>query len=477
MFRIGQIFSLLSLAEPNINDTDLYIYMMGFGNAGLSVKSPAVSQVKSGQRNVHDTPKDYIVSHPVHDYSKYLENTIGTKLRFKNRSRFMKATATDLKQNDSKALVAVLDCIEKRYEDIMKGDDSFFYSYLASLIKYSLESVPNLVNLGKNQDSPDWINDYKYSDEYFKISANPPWVITVPFTIDKNRFNEVFKLQKHVDVEFAGKTSSLDIFTLPRDGGEFDFTILKKFFLRSAGAFALSRRAKNEMLDSGEGELIALNAIRHIYNRYPDMASRSKVIMEFLLHAVMECGLGAPKIFTNVELDSPECFDAECGGVYLLQAPDGMQLVFGLTSTDKDPAKAMERVVELSVGIKGKFQSLCKKLNSSFLCTKFANEEAYEIAKMIIPRQDSDASMSTTKSFGVFIGYEADLKDLEAVLAHNGYDQYVEDRLQERIQELEEAFKGLVVDRQMFGHSYYIYLLPFNELTSDLKSLIDEVLK
>ena len=68
------------------------------------------------------------------------------------------------------------------------------------------------------------------------------------------------------------------------------------------------------------------------------------------------------------------------------------------------------------------------------------------------------------------------MKDGEAILQCGGYNQYASLRLQRRIAELEEAFRRIVIKEGMFGYSYYIYLLPFTELESNLDSLIEEVL-
>ena len=482
MYRFGQIFELLLILPKRrrIKQPTLYHWLLGYDDAAVSSGDPIPTLIKQGNREVPRDLKDKIISAEVKDYANYLEKELDYLYTPSNRYVFVCKTAQVLQGSDPAGLETILGCINKKYEAIKRERERFpFFDYLASLVKHSLATVPNAINPKnkKKKTAPDWINDYTFPPDYFDLIDDGKLPVTIPFSLNRNRFDEIFKLQRHADVQVGDKTSSLNIFTLPLVGESFDYDVFTEFFQISVGSFALSRRQKSEMEESDERkQLIALKAVKHIRNKYPDSSTRRKVVVEFLLHAFMECGLCAPKIFTNVELNSSDDMGADCGGIYLLHEGDVSQLVFGLSFADESPQEAMERVIDCSIAIRNQFPTISKNVDSALLSKLFSNDMASMIAEFIIPKQQVGKASSISRSFGVFIGYEADMKDGEAILQCGGYNQYASLRLQRRIAELEEAFRRIVIKKGMFGYSYYIYLLPFSELESNLDSLIEEVL-
>lgn len=479
MYRFGQILALLKKLERGIKQNVIFGYLLGFDDTPYDTNPSSAGSYQNGTREVPDPNRKVILSADLNRYADYLSEVFGLQIHTEKKTVFMQATIEDLKRNCPKDLDCILSKINKKYEDSLKQQcHMWFFPYLASLVKHSLATVPNAVNYKKTRKrDPDWENDYVIPPDFFDVHKAECCPITIPFTIENDRFGRVFRLVQHEEVEVAGKTSSLNIYAMPFENRKYDIQGLKQLLIRCAGSYALSRARTREMKESDDTQLIAHEAILHLKNRYQDSMSWDKALLNFFLFLFMECGLHAPKIFTSGELKSSDGFIDECGGIYFLNNELGTQLVFGVSAVDMSPSEAMSQIIDCSKSISERFSEIPRMIDASLLSRMFSNNEALSIADLLIPKQEDGIFSQTEKSFGVFVGYEADLADKEMILSKGGYEKYIDEKLQQRMDALKESFPKMVIEKDMFHMRYHIFMLPMNEIGSDLEDLWKELMR
>lgn len=443
MYRFGQILALLLILpkRKRIKQATLYQWLLGYDDAAVSSDGPISTYIKQGKREVPGDLKDKIISAEVKDYSNYLAKEFDYVFDSTNRYAFVCKTALVLKSSDPLGLEAILGCINKKYEDINRERERFpFFDYLASLVKYSLAKIPNDVNNGLEKDDPSWVGDFEIASDFFDLERADHCPITIPFTVENDRFDRIFQLVQHEEVEVAGKASSLNIYVMPFENRRFDIQGLKQLLIRCAGSYALSRAKTREMIESDDSQLIAHEAILHLKNRYQDSINWDKALLNFFLFLFMECGLRAPKVFTSGELKTSDDFIEGCGGIYLLNNEFGTQLVFGVSAVDKSPSEAMRQIIDCSKSIAERFSEIPRMVDASLLSRMFSTNEALTIADLLIPQQKDGIFTQTEKSFGVFVGYEADLANKEEIISKGGYEKYIDGKLQQRMDALKRPF-------------------------------------
>ena len=85
-------------------------------------------------------------------------------------------------------------------------------------------------------------------------------------------------------------------------------------------------------------------------------------------------------------------------------------------------------------------------------------------------------SPKPTKAFGAFIGYkvETDTSDCESPAE---YQKAIEEQMQKDILSRVPLLEDLLRKYGLFGHSIYLYFLPFNDAENDKKTILDELTK
>lgn len=116
-------------------------------------------------------------------------------------------------------------------------------------------------------------------------------------------------------------------------------------------------------------------------------------------------------------------------------------------------------------------------VDASLLSRMFSTNEALTIADLLIPQQKDGIFTQTEKSFGVFVGYEADLANKEEIISKGGYEKYIDGKLQQRMDALKKAFPEMVIEKNMFHMRYHIFMLPMNKIGNDLEILWRELMR
>lgn len=271
--------------------------------------------------------------------------------------------------------------------------------------------------------------------------------------------------------------NKLDLFILKINSNEFDYVYLKENLIDPMIDFSLSRKVR-EKYAGKPGKLSAKareKFIEYIHNKGE--------LGELLLYCFLETHLKAPKILSKLELKtSTSHYVNGADGVHFLKLDDGnYQLIFGesktiagLTAAITDAFKSINEFKNC-INAKGNKKSGLpyeKGLISDHLEKEtFSDEERLFIETVIYPSRDRDFEVDD--AFGIFVGYEISVSTEDKRLSNKDFREKIKDQIKAEVKESFDHVLEKIKHYELYGHNFYIYVLPFTDLDKN-RSFIQE---
>ena len=154
--------------------------------------------------------------------------------------------------------------------------------------------------------------------------------IDINTTIKAGTIDSVFKEVTHSESLGLRNPAQLRLFHLKLDGDTFTNEGLYKCLRKNIGQYVYSRTRIAKFKEEDDEASIGLEAMQLINEqRIKNPDSFGNMLGEILLYAFFEEKLGAPKIFSKIELDSLTS-ESFYDGIHLLKMDDAsFQIVFG----------------------------------------------------------------------------------------------------------------------------------------------------
>ena len=154
--------------------------------------------------------------------------------------------------------------------------------------------------------------------------------IDINTTIKAGTIDSVFKEVTHSESLGLRNPAQLRLFHLKLDGDTFTNEGLYKCLRKNIGQYVYSRTRIAKFKEEDDEASIGLEAMQLINEqRIKNPDSFGNMLGEILLYAFFEEKLGAPKIFSKIELDSLTS-ESFYDGIHLLKMDDiSFQMVFG----------------------------------------------------------------------------------------------------------------------------------------------------
>ena len=266
----------------------------------------------------------------------------------------------------------------------------------------------------------------------------------------------------------------LRMFYLDITKTSFSYTSLQDFLIDCVGYYVFDR-AEIEKLEKGHIHSIGLRAIRKMMEKgSPDQKGTGNELGEILLYAFLEDVLGAPKLYSKVELNN--IGNVSSDSVHLLPMPDDdtyFQMVFGTSHIMGQLDDAVESAFVKLVAIKNAEERDGQLVSRSFLKQKFPDPKTEDFLTAILVPNEERISVPEP-AFGIFLGYSIDLK--KANYTNKEYPEKVVQKIEMDIRSLIDDIKKKIADLNMADHSFYIYVLPFDNAESDKKAIMQNLL-
>lgn len=213
--------------------------------------------------------------------------------------------------------------------------------------------------------------------------------------------------------------------------------------------------------------------------RFRDHSVNDGELGEMLLYCFLETHLGAPKIFTKLELKTARNdYVKGADGVHFLKvSDDDFLLIFGESKMEKG----------LTTSISNAFKSINEfvtrrddnihdetKLVQSHLIKEAATNAEYEFIKsLLIPTADS--VITKANAFAIFAGFDLDVTKEELKLKPKDFQSTIHAKIREEVEKRIPFIKKKVEQYQLYGYRFFLYACPFTDIAKVRKDLIDKM--
>jgi hypothetical protein len=232
-----------------------------------------------------------------------------------------------------------------------------------------------------------------------------------------------------------------------------------------------------ELIADEEYGTIAARALKLMnQNGRPDEKGTGNELGELLIYIFLEQVLGAPKLMSKVEIaGSSSTTTSKSDGIHLLTS-DGQvpfnQLVFGASLIDDGLHDAIDSALMHIQEIKTAKSSEYRLVESSSFY-QVLDEKNKKIAKEIIIPQRANIDRPSM-AFGMFIGYKfnAPIGNFE----DDEYKQMAVQQMEDDITDAANYLENRIATIGLTGHSFYLYVLPFNSAVVDKKNIMEQLM-
>ena len=193
----------------------------------------------------------------------------------------------------------------------------------------------------------------------------------------------------------------------------------------------------------------------------------------------------AAKILSKLELKTTnKKYVNGSDGVHYLKLPNGnYQLIFGESKmyTDLYDAlgEAFKSIKEFKdeVNSKGEKKSGIryeKGLISDNLNKEFDEDDEKFLMDLVYPKGSNEFDVDD--AFGIFIGYQINVTTEERQLLPDAFRKLIKTKIIDEIDKLEKSIETSIKNKQLEGHNFYIYIVPFTEIANTRKEIMKEVI-
>lgn len=474
---LGTFLKILSQAR-NTKQNVLFKLVLSFIDTGDDYSDETnQGHYKSGKNNLANY--DDLITCDKEQLVKYYKAKIIPCLKPDMHKCVVLAIRDVLKEDDigDLTLIGYEDGYTK--QDIVNKAYFNFAELLANVFYYCVIGIPNQRIYQENikEVTNDYIVSFSSLEDTIEFEEAPkPITSKISYTLDPKRFDSVFKEIASSKLSLPNN-NDIKIYSLEITNAQIDYEKVKRFIRGNIGRYVYSRAQRNNYELNGDLEAIssyAIDAYVKRVNRSPDTNHFS----EIMLYSFLECILGAPKIFSKMELQNKSGqFETFASGMHVLSMKKGMlpfnQLVLGASDTYDDLEHAVNNAFDQIERIAAGSSEEYDLLETSILNNEFDADMNQTLESMIIPKKGTSSS-SIEKAYGIFLGYTINVDGTG--LSNEEYLKNANEKMISDIKGIIPYIESKIGALSLSNHSFYVYILPLNDALSDKESIIKDAL-
>lgn len=295
-------------------------------------------------------------------------------------------------------------------------------------------------------------------------------------SIGKNNFLDSFRKIQEKDINEKNK---LNIFMININANEFDYKLLEENLRDPIISYAISRKVKEKYKDQ------AGTLVHKAKEKFIEYFQNDGELGELLLYCFLESHLKAAKILSKLELKtSSKKYVNGSDGVHYLKLSNGnYQLIFGESKMYTDLYEAIGEAFKSIKEFKDEINSKGDKksgigfergLISDNLNKEFEEDDEKFLLDLIYPKGSNEFDVDD--AFGIFIGYQINVTVEEKKLPHSDFRELIKNKIINEIDKMEKSIETRIKNKQLEGHNFYIYIVPFTEIENKRKEILGEIL-
>lgn len=289
---------------------------------------------------------------------------------------------------------------------------------------------------------------------------------TLPKTLRAKDFKNVFTPVAKAAMGLKSH-EELKIFMLKIENNEFTYRGMKKLLNSNIGRYVFSRITMEQYRKTDDLESVGGEAAQYIREH-----ATGNELADMLVYVFLEEVLNAPKLMSAIELGNA---DNKCSGIHFYNVPgviETFQLVYGASNIEGTLKSAIDDAFSTIEKLKQKRLTGDELVNSASFNRSIDMETARQIKAVVIPQKAGKNPPDT--AFGVFLGYSIDLDPEDYVPEE--YPDIVKAKMEKDIQEHAVYIYKKIKSLRMGMHSFYIYVLPFNNAELDREDIITQLI-
>ena len=197
----------------------------------------------------------------------------------------------------------------------------------------------------------------------------------------------------------------------------------------------------------------------------------SNTLGDLLNYLFIENEENAPKLMSKIEFNN---YKNDCDGVYLKKINDKYQIVLGTSkiypSVYDGISHAVERICSL---VSQSFNPSILVSDFNFI-NRFPVDDLKALKRIFIPTQPQDEL--EVNGFGIFLGYSMNLSCDINLLSTEKVREIVNLQINNDLKDVIQQLNIAISDKNIKQYSYYVYLLPFRDVTETSKMIMEKVL-
>lgn len=299
-------------------------------------------------------------------------------------------------------------------------------------------------------------------------------------TVKDKGFDAVFTEVAHSESLGLKSPEQLRLFCLDVRDNKFSSDELQKLLMRNIGRYVFSRAELENFRVNDDLDMVSKEALRILRKSGgADIKGTGGELGEMLVYAFLEEKLCAPKLMSRVELATDALqYGSNCDSIHLLAvdasgAVPYYQLVFGASNIIGDIKDAIDKAFESIIRIKNQSSNEIQMIENTALSRMFTESEIKQIEDVIIPKPGKKATYDT--AYGIFLGYSLGLDS--STYSAMDFRNAVAQKMQCDIKEHAAYITKKIYDNNLSTHSFYFYILPFNNAEQEKQEIMDRILK
>ena len=292
------------------------------------------------------------------------------------------------------------------------------------------------------------------------------------------RLKDIFTEVEHQETLGLRRRGQLRLFHMAMHNNRFFTDNLQNVLYHNLARYVFSRAQMEDFKNNDELDVAIAEAMRIMReNGGAEAEGTGSAMSEILVYAFLEEMLEARKILSRVELyNELSQFKSECKGIHLLPPDEGAgelhyQLVFGASRIVGELEDAINYAFETIQKIEKHENREIVMLQKTSLDRMVNDAEGKFLKSIIIPEPGEPTNYDT--AYGVFLGYSLGLNKDRG----EEFVRLAKEKMAFDLKTWAPLIAKRIKENGLENHSFYFYLVPFDDAEADSRQIMDNVLK
>lgn len=299
-------------------------------------------------------------------------------------------------------------------------------------------------------------------------------------TIKDKDMDRIFAEVKHEEGLGLSRPEQLRLFHLIIRDSKFYRDDVETWLYRNISRYVFSRAKLEQFRQDDDLDAAIERALQLMReNGAPDEKGKGNELGEMMVYAFLEGKLNAYKLMSRVELSTDlSQYKSIAESIHMLFDidKDGSpynQMVFGTSNIVGDLKEAIDNAIDAILRIKEHSSREIQMVEKTAFDRMCDPDEIEYLKKILIPEPNAESNYDT--AYGLFLGYTMGI-DMQK---HPGerYEDLVTAKMVHDIQIRAPYIAQKIAENHLDMHSFYVYILPFEDAEQDKLGIMDNVMK